>query len=123
VSPRSEEFVQVARRKLQLARSSLQAGFSEDAAAAAYYAMLSAARAALSEQDVHAKTHNGVWTLFSDRFVRTGAVGRELGGYADAAREHRQQADYETGGASPEEALVAIGHAEEFVERIEVLLR
>ncbi len=33
--------------------------------------MLYAARAALSEEDLYAKTHSGSWTLFNDAFVRT----------------------------------------------------
>lgn len=122
MSPRSEEFVVLARRKLQVARVSLEAGFPEDAAGAAYYAMLNAARAALSEQDLHAKTHNGVWTLFSERFVKAGAVAPELGAHAEAARGRREQADYDTGGAGHDEARVTIDRAEAFVEQIEALL-
>jgi uncharacterized protein (UPF0332 family) len=49
----------VARERLALARTALDAGFHGGAASAAYDAMLSAARAALCEKDVNAKTHSG----------------------------------------------------------------
>lgn len=39
---------------------------------AAYYGMLYAARAALSERGEFAKTHGGTWTLFSQVFVAPG---------------------------------------------------
>jgi len=39
---------------------------------AAYYGMLYAARAALSERGEYAKTHSGTWTLFSQIFVAPG---------------------------------------------------
>jgi predicted nucleotidyltransferase len=47
VSPRSEEFMATARERLTLARTALDAGLHGSSASAAYYAMLSAARAAL----------------------------------------------------------------------------
>jgi uncharacterized protein (UPF0332 family) len=54
MSPRSAEFLEAANRRLMLARGAL----AEDPAgaiSAAYYSMLYAARAALSEQDVYAR--------------------------------------------------------------------
>jgi len=76
LSPRSEELRALATRKLAAARTLLDSGFSQDAAGAAYYAMLYAARAALSEGDEHAKTHSGTWTLFSERYVNAGRFDR-----------------------------------------------
>lgn len=111
--------MQRAWRKLANARASLEAGFSEDAAAAAYFAMLFAARAALSEEDAHAKTHHGTWTLFSRHFVRTGRVAAHLPGEAESAREQREEADYGTGGATAGEAALSIECAEAFLREIE----
>ena len=121
MSPRSEEFRETAERKLASARASLAAGFSEDAAAAGYYTMLYAARAALSEEDLHAKTHNGTWTLFSRQFMRTGRLDSVLQAWAEDAREKREQADYGGGGASAEEATLVIERAERFLAEIERL--
>jgi hypothetical protein len=49
---------------------------------AACYAILNAARAALSERGEYAKTHSGTWTLFSKVFVSTGEFDRELSSLA-----------------------------------------
>ncbi len=61
MSPRSEEFLVAARRRLEIAAAALP---REPAIAVslAYYAMLYAARALLSEQDAYAKTHPGPGT-------------------------------------------------------------
>lgn len=61
----------VARDRLTLASIALAAGSYGGAVSAAYYAMLNAARAALSEEDSYAKTHSGTWTLFRETFVAT----------------------------------------------------
>ena len=62
MSPRSQELMESARERLAGARDSLAADHFELAVSAAYYAMLYAARAALSELGDHAKTPWN-WTL------------------------------------------------------------
>ncbi len=89
---------------------------------AAYYAMLYAARAALSERDSYAKTHGGTWTLFSERFVATGAFDRELYGFAGRAQEARQEGDYQAKPLTPELARELLDAAERFLAAIEALL-
>ncbi len=121
MSPRSEEFLDGARRKLEAARVMLDAGLSRDAAGAAYYAMLNAARAALSEENLYAKTHRGVWTQFSATFVKTGRLDAQLTTHARKAREAREEADYGVGGANAEEAETMIAHAEGFLAAVEAL--
>ncbi len=121
MSPRSEEFLDGARRKLKAARVVLEAGLPQDAAAAAYYAMLNAARAALSEEDLYAKTHRGVWAQFSSTFIRTGRLDAQLVARAERARKAREEADYGVAGASTEEAETMIAHAEDFVAAVEAL--
>lgn len=83
--------------------------------------MLNAARAALSEEDLYAKTHHAVWTLFSDTFVRTGRLDAELGTRAEGARKAREEGDYGVGGADAREAETLISAAESFVEAVERL--
>jgi uncharacterized protein (UPF0332 family) len=73
VSPRSEEFIDQARDRLAMAREVLAAGHREGAVSAAYYSMLYAARAALSEDDENARTHRGMWNLFRIRYVTVDA--------------------------------------------------
>lgn len=85
----------------------------------AYYAMLNAARAALSELDEHAKTHSGTWTLFSERFVATGAFDQDVYKFAGRAQEARQEGDYEAKPLSPEPARELLDAAERFVAAVE----
>jgi len=48
------------------------------ALSAAYYAMLYAARAALSERDISTKTHRGLWHELRRVFVETGELDVDL---------------------------------------------
>src|SRR3954451_16725309 len=49
----------------------LAGGHAATAVSTAYYAMLYAARAALSERDRHARSHAGTWGLFREEFALT----------------------------------------------------
>jgi uncharacterized protein (UPF0332 family) len=64
VSPRSEELLARARDGVASAQLLLSGGHGATAVSAAYYAMLYAARAALSERDRNARSHAGTWRLF-----------------------------------------------------------
>ena len=68
MSPRSREFLERAHERVAAARA-LAADTPDLAISVAYYAMLYAARAALSEQELYAKTHTGTWNLFHRGFV------------------------------------------------------
>ena len=122
MSPRSEEFLASARERLASARDLLLTGHSETSAGAAYYAMLYAARAALSEQDLNAKTHRGTWHLFRDSFVASGRFEPGLYEASQEAQRLREAADYEAGGAAPEEAERVVAAAERFVATVESVL-
>lgn len=122
MSPRSEEFMNEARSRLGAARLAAEAGFGPSAVSAAYYAMLYAARAALSEEDRYAKTHSGTWNLFRESFVATGRFNRELLQKAERQQELREAADYEARSVSVDEAKAVLGQADEFVAAVEVLI-
>lgn len=122
MSPRSQEFIEQARDRVVMAREVLASGHLEGAVSAAYYAMLYAARAALSEDDEHARTHSGTWNLFRRRYVVTGAFDEALFSRAHQAQEAREQGDYEA--VTPERAA-ADAHVEdaaEFVAAVERML-
>ena len=89
---------------------------------AAYYAMLYAARAALSERGEYAKTHSGTWTLFSKVFVASGEFDQNLKTMASRAKKAREKGDYEAAPPTPEEAADFVEGAAEFVAAIERLL-
>lgn len=122
MSPRSEEFLTAARRRLAAAA----AAKDEDPAAAlstAYYAMLHAARAALSERDAHAKTHRGTWHEFRAAFVETGVIDPGLAATVQKVQPEREQADYDAWPAAPEDADRVIELAGAFLAAIEEALR
>lgn len=87
MSPRSEELLASAAERRSGARDLLATGHPETCAAVAYYAMLYAARAALSERGLNAKTHRGTWAIFRESFVATGLLSAEL--YEAAQRAQR----------------------------------
>ncbi len=122
MSPRSEEFLSSAQERVRAARASLHAGFPTSAVSAAYYAMLYAARAALSEEERNAKTHRGVWSLFSEVFVASSRFERELFAAAQRAQDPREAADYEAGSISAEQADGVLADADRFVSAIASML-
>lgn len=99
MSPRSEELLEVARRRARTARVALDDGDLGASASLACYAMLYAARAALSEADESARTHRGDWGRFRERFVVGEKFDPDLFRRAHAAQREREQADYD--GAEP----------------------
>ena len=122
MSPRSEEFMATARARLAEARDVLAQGHLAGAASAAYYAMLYAARAALSERDLYAKTHAGVWSSFSETFVATGDFGEDLARRARRAKRVRELGDYEAKPPPRDRAEQLVATANEFVEAVERML-
>jgi uncharacterized protein (UPF0332 family) len=118
MSPRSEEFMAEARERLGAALLVLSRGFAGPAVSLAYYAMLNAARAALSERDLYAKTHGGTWHLFSQTFVAGGDFDAQLAGAAAGVQPVREGVDYIATGVSAEEAERIVALAERFVAAI-----
>jgi uncharacterized protein (UPF0332 family) len=115
VKPRSAEYLGEAERFLAAARVLLDAELPQNAAAEAYRAMFSAARAALSEADREARTHHGTWVLFDQLFVSQGVIEARLRDAARNAEELRYDSDYRLGGATQEEAKRVMADAEELV--------
>jgi len=122
LTPRSADFMAQARDRLVVAQEVLKSGHSAAAASSAYYAMLNAARAALSEQDEYAKTHTGTWTLFSAAFVANGEFDQELSALARRAKSAREKGDYEAAPPTTEEAAEYTDGAARFIIAIEELL-
>jgi len=110
------------RDRLRAAEAALGAGFPTLAVSVAYYAALYAARAALSEEDRHAKTHSGVWALFGEVFVSTGRLAAEPATTVRLLQERREAADYDAREVSAEEAQDAIAVARTFVDAIATML-
>lgn len=106
------------RERLASARDLLRAGHPETSVSTAYYAMLYAARAALSEVNRYARTHRGTWQLFREQFVLTGRFEQPLYQATQDAKREREAGDYDAAGASAQEAERLLGEAERFVEAV-----
>lgn len=122
MSPRSEEFMDQARERAAVAPDLLLAGHLEIAVSAAYYAMLYAARAALSEDEESARTHRGTWNAFRLRYVITDAFDAALFTLAQHAQAAREGGDYEAVTPSREEAARYVDGAAEFLAGVERML-
>jgi uncharacterized protein (UPF0332 family) len=122
MTPRSDEYLQQARERLSDAQKIVGLVHSAVTVNTAYYAMLNAAQAMLSERGEHAKTHSGIWTLFSATFVATGEFDQALSALARQAKEAREKGDYAADPPSPEEADELVGAAAAFLAAIESML-
>lgn len=122
MSPRSQEFIEQARDRLSMAREVLAAGHREGAVSAAYYSMLYAARATLSEDDENARTHRGMWNLFRIKYVTTEAFDAALFTLAQHAQVAREGGDYSAVTPSEEEAQRYVQGAGDFLAAVEQML-
>ena len=122
MSPRSLEFIEQARDRLTAARDALAAEHPGVAVSVAYYAMLYAARAALSEDDANARTHRGTWNLFRERYVVTDAFDDALYRLAQQAQTAREGADYEAIVPSKDDAEAYVTGAAGFIAAVEHML-
>ncbi len=109
------------RERLASARDQLASGHPETALAAAYYAMLCAARAALSEEDRYSRTHRGTWALLRELFVLDGRLSTALLEAAQRIQKRREDTDYDAVPISMPEAEAALEAAERLVAAIDDL--
>lgn len=111
-----------ARDRLAMAREVLTSGHREGAVSAAYYSMLYAARASLSEDDENAKTHRGTWNLFRIKYVATDAFDAKLFTLAQHAQVAREGGDYQAVTPTEEEAERYVAGAGDFLAAVEQML-
>jgi len=127
MASRSTEAMEVAKAHLRKARKRLEAserlfsdGFHEDAVSRAYYAMYHAAKACLILEGSSPKTHEGVISEFGRLFVLTGKVDSALGKTLSAAKEDREDSDYEVyAEIDKEEAEKVLKEAQNFLRTAE----
>ena len=88
-----------------------------------YYACFYAVSALLIKEGYSSSKHTGVRSLFNLHFVKTGVVRKELARIYNDLFERRQESDY-TDFITFKESQVQplIPQAEEFVERISILI-
>jgi uncharacterized protein (UPF0332 family) len=111
-----------ARDRAAIAREILASGHLEGAVSAAYYAMLYAARAALSEDNEYARTQRGTWHLFHKRYVVTDVFDQHLHALAQRAQDAREKGDYEAVTPDRGEAEAIVASAADFIAAVEHML-
>ena len=123
--PRREivELWQRAQEALRATGTLLAAGFSDFAAARAYYATFYAASALLLAEGGSFRSHRGVGALIHRDYVRPGRLSMDMGRILSTLSDLRSVGDY--GGAahvSHAEATVALSEAHQFLAAIRSLL-
>jgi uncharacterized protein (UPF0332 family) len=88
----------------------------------AYYAMVYAASAALSERERHSRTHGGTWHLMRETFVASGELPVDLIAAAQKTQQMREGGDYAARHTTTAEAQEALAVARRFVSAIETLI-
>jgi uncharacterized protein (UPF0332 family) len=122
MSPRSQEFYDQSRERLEAARKIFDLGEYAISVGAAYYAMLYGARAALSERDLYAKTHRGTWMLLRQTLRAEGSFPLELVGEGERLAVLREAADYDALAVDEDQAKDAVDTAERFLAALDHLL-
>ena len=111
------------KQHLKSARDLLRNDDFADSVSRSYYAIFQAARALLALEGTESRKHSGVISLFNRHFVKTGRVGKQLGGIVKDARRSREMADYtELAEFSREDAEGQIADAEAFIREVETLI-
>jgi hypothetical protein len=111
-----------AQKRLAVARSNLELGYTDSAISEAYYVMFHAAKAALIEKQIFRRRHSGVIAAFGATFAKPGIVSRDLQLWLVAAEKDRVVADYSTEDMATDLGREHIDHAEKFVAAIRALL-
>jgi uncharacterized protein (UPF0332 family) len=119
MSPRSDELLSFARERLAAARDLLATGHPEAAVSTAYYAGLYAARSALSELDLNARSHRGLWQMVRERLVAEGRLNREVVEPLQNAQALREAVDYDAKQIGEEEARELLEAAQRLVTAVE----
>ena len=120
----AEKYLARSRKALLAAQVLNEKGLFEDSVSRAYYAVLHAAKAALSTLGVESTTHVGVRRMFGLHLVKTGKIETEFAKILAREQEDREIGDYEAGIEIGEErAQKRLREAQEFIKRIERYLR
>jgi uncharacterized protein (UPF0332 family) len=115
-------WLSLADHKLRMARKHVDDGEYRDSGSDSYYAMFHVARAALAVSGIESRRHSGIASLFSEIFVKTGKVERELSRTLMRSLQLRDDADYAPRTTTNrEKAEQALAEAEAFVGQVRTL--
>jgi uncharacterized protein (UPF0332 family) len=113
-----------AKKALLAAKTLLENQLYEDCVSRAYYAVLHAAKAALTTKDIEPESHNAVKRMFGLHLIKTGEIEKDFAKILTAEQEDRAIGDYNIYiEIEQDRALKRVRDAEKFVERIEKYLQ
>lgn len=121
MKPRSERFIAMAHRRLRTVGLLVENDDLDGAVEPAYYASFYAAQAALSEEDVSARRHAGVWHLFHETFVLTGRFDPQLYSAAHRSQKPREDSTYRALVVDNHHAQTVVETARHFVVAVEAM--
>jgi uncharacterized protein (UPF0332 family) len=107
------------RREIEAARLLADGDFAAQAISRAYYAAFYAAEEALGSLGESRSKHSGVVAAFGKLVVREGGLDERMGRILRSLFEQRNGADYGEAEVSRDDAELAIGDAEGFVNAVE----
>jgi hypothetical protein len=107
------------RREIEAARLLAEGDFAAQAISRAYYAAFYAAEEALGSLGESRSKHSGVVAAFGKVVVREGGLEETMGRTLRSLFEQRNNADYGDAEVSEQDAELAIGDAEHFVNALE----
>jgi uncharacterized protein (UPF0332 family) len=117
------ELWQRAQVALRATDTLLAAGFSDFAAARAYYAAFYAASALLLAEGKTFRSHRGVVALMHRDYVRSGHLSMNIGRILSTLSDLRSVGDYGSATHVPQaETRVALSEAQQFLEAVRALL-
>ena len=90
----AQQWITEARRRYDVALSLYQTGHSTEALVRAMYAMYAAAQSLLRSENLSTSTHDGVTTLLSRDFVKTGRLNKQYVVFYSQTLRDRLDADY-----------------------------
>ncbi len=113
----------VAKEKAHSAKILLDDGSYKDFVGRSYYAMFSAVRALLANDEVDFSKHAGVIAYFQREYVKTGKFDKEYSKYLNGAFQIRNNCDYaDFFIVAKEDAFEQYDRAVKFIQQVENFL-
>ena len=113
-----------ANKALLAARTLLESQLYQDCVSRSYYAVLHAAKAALTTVGVEPESHHAVRRMFGLHLVKSGKIEKEFAVILTAQQEDREIGDYDIYvEIEQDRAAKSVHDAEKFVERIDKYLQ
>ena len=113
-----------AKKALLAAKTLLENRLYEDCVSRSYYAVLHAAKAALTTVSVEPESHHAVRRMFGLHLVKSGKIEKEFAAILTAEQEDREIGDYDIHiEIEQDTAAKRVADADKFVKRIEEYLQ